>query len=326
LGEPLNHHYIPRFYLAAWRGKDGRITYYKVENRRVVVDRISTKGTGYEQGLYTFEAGPQDLTRLIEQNSASGGASLEALKEILQRYLDSGMKDSDFRQLFETRFASAIDDAASKVLSKIRAAGVSALTHEERLAWTQFVMSLPLRNPAAVADIKESARNSMVNDVEERFRNEFGGKIDDDDTGLLLKRLLSADETFQHISADHGLQVIEGIIRDPDYQSEIESLTWWTIDFSAANYTALTSDRPYLRTRPLQDPSYWFYLPLGPTLGFFGSRDPKIRDVMSSKGLNFLIKSMNHFVVRFADKYVYGVDTSHLRFVENRWRPVKDSS
>jgi Protein of unknown function (DUF4238) len=323
MGEPLKHHYIPRFYLSAWCGRDGRVTYYRVERGRLVAKRISPKGTGYENRLYTIEAGPQDLRRLIEQNRDSGREPSKSLRELFQSYLDSGIKDAQFLQMFETNFTSVIDDRASKVLNKIRAGAVSALTHRERLDWTEFLMSLPLRNPETLAEIKRNSWNSMLDDAAERFRSEFKGKIDDEEIeemDSLLRRSLSANEIFQHVSADDGLSIIEGIIREPYYQKQFASLTWWTVDFSAAKHSALTSDRPYVQLRPLDHPKLLIYLPVGPKLGFFASSDPKIRDNISRQDVNFVVSTLNHFVVRFASRYVYGTDKSHLRFIENRWR------
>jgi|WetSurSiteA1Bulk_404760.scaffolds.fasta_scaffold20926_6 hypothetical protein len=91
MGEPLKHHYIPRFYLSAWCGRDGCVTYYKVERDGVVAKRISPKGTGYEDRLYTLKAGPEDLRRLIEENRDSGRETSKSLEELFQNYLDSSM-------------------------------------------------------------------------------------------------------------------------------------------------------------------------------------------------------------------------------------------
>jgi hypothetical protein len=189
-------------------------------------------------------------------------------------------------------------------------------------------MSLPLRNPETVAEVKRNSGNSMLNDAAERFRSEHNGKIDDnviEEMDSLLRRSLSGNETFQHLSADNGLSIIEGIIRDPDYQNQFASLIWWTMDFAAAKHTALTSDRPYVQLRPLGHPKLWIYLPVGPKLGFFASGNPDIRDAISRQDLNFVISTVNHFIVRFARRYVYGADESHRRFIENRWRQTSKS-
>ena len=129
MNEPRKHHYIPQFYLKNWAGLDGRvICYRRLSKRKVASDPVTPKSTGYEKDLYTLEDLPRNL-----------------------------------RQAIEKEVTADVDGRAAAALRKMVAAkSVNSLTQEDRQAWAQFVVSLPIRNPEAVADIKTTSRASAM--------------------------------------------------------------------------------------------------------------------------------------------------------------------
>jgi hypothetical protein len=174
------------------------------------------------------------------------------------------------------------------------------------------VISLPLRNPAAVADIRENAQTSIQADAADRLREACPVLAGEDDLALPL---LATDDVFQRLTADYGLWVIQGIVSDPKYQIELATLHWWTIDFTKSKHSLLTADRPYVAFRPLSDPRSLIFVPLGPKLGFFASPDQEKKRQLSRLDLTKLAGRMNDFVVRLAISEVYGADGLQRSFV-----------
>jgi len=66
MNEPINHHYLPVFYLKQWCGDDGKVVRYYRPYREVVPSTVIPDNTGYEPNLYTLEGFPTDLRASIE--------------------------------------------------------------------------------------------------------------------------------------------------------------------------------------------------------------------------------------------------------------------
>ena len=116
------HHYIPIFYLSKWAGSAGYVTCCQWVRGELVSLQLNPTLTGVQRHLYRLDHVPPDV-----------------------------------RLAFEKFVTADVDSRASAVLRKITTDGVDELTPEERLTWAQFLVSLPIRNPEAVADIKKTS-------------------------------------------------------------------------------------------------------------------------------------------------------------------------
>lgn len=83
--------------------------------------------------------------------------------------------------------------------------------------------------------------------------------------------------------------------------------------------TFLTSDRPIIRTNGLAQKGGHIALPIGPRLLFIGSHDTDFLDALLHADQTCLVKECNRQIVEGASRFVYGVDQSQLRFVQNRF-------
>ena len=119
MSEPNKHHYLPVFYLNQWVGSDGKVFRYNRPHREVVATPIAPKNTGYERCLYRLD-----------------GYVPEAMNSIEKKFI-----------------APIVDDPAARALKVLTEGDNSKLTPELRQAWTRFVMSLHVRNPAKVDHI-----------------------------------------------------------------------------------------------------------------------------------------------------------------------------
>jgi hypothetical protein len=140
MNEPRKHHYIPQFYLRKWARPDGRVLCYKrITAGAVTADWVTPKSTGFEKDLYTLEHLPEDI-----------------------------------RQAIEKEVTADVDNRAAAAMQKmITAKSADSLTADDRLAWAQFVVSLPIRNPDAVADIKENSTKSGMAKAYEEAKKKF---------------------------------------------------------------------------------------------------------------------------------------------------------
>jgi Protein of unknown function (DUF4238) len=66
VNQPINHHYLPVFYLKQWCGADGKVARYYRPYRDVVASARIPENTGYEPNLNTLEGFPTELRASIE--------------------------------------------------------------------------------------------------------------------------------------------------------------------------------------------------------------------------------------------------------------------
>ena len=117
------HHFIPVFYLKRWGNADGRLCEFRRPHKLVVPRRTHPDGTGYVRGLYTLEG------------------------------LAPGREN-----IVETQFLKSIDNAASKALAGMMEGQEFSEPTEMKTAWSRFLMSLLVRHPEALSEIKKRLR------------------------------------------------------------------------------------------------------------------------------------------------------------------------
>jgi Protein of unknown function (DUF4238) len=126
----MRHHYVPQFLLRPWAEttSDERVQVFRLDLGMLRSDRHATKYTGYENDLWAL--------------SVDAIAGLE-------------------KQAIETRFLRYVDNLAARVLQKLDEQGLESLTRDDRMDWVRFLMSLRLRQPNLVLQLrKESADTS----------------------------------------------------------------------------------------------------------------------------------------------------------------------
>jgi hypothetical protein len=68
MGEPLDHHHLPIFYLSGWCGPDGKVVrYWRPNGREVQASPTAPKNTGHEPLLYSLDGYPEDQQQVIEK-------------------------------------------------------------------------------------------------------------------------------------------------------------------------------------------------------------------------------------------------------------------
>src|SRR5258708_30589770 len=67
MSEPINHHYLPVFYLRQWCNAAGKVVRYYRPHRAVVASPITPENTGYEPALYSLDGYPSEHRQAIEK-------------------------------------------------------------------------------------------------------------------------------------------------------------------------------------------------------------------------------------------------------------------
>jgi hypothetical protein len=98
----------------------------------------------------------------------------------------------------------------------------------------------------------------------------------------------------------------------------VQEMTFHTFVIEGTKHKFLTSDRPIIMTNGLARHDAHIVMPISPTRLFIAVRNRPIADQIVAAPKNDLVRSVNNKVAEQAIDYVYDVDDSQLRFVENR--------
>lgn len=281
MSDPIDHHYLPVFYLKQWANANGRIVRYHRPYREVVRGQITPSNTGYEPYLYTLEGYPLAARQAIEKEFMGpvvDGPAAEALRILLQR-------------------------------------DKNKLTQERRTGWTRYLMSLRVRNPEMMTEISHEARSQLSREL---LRNpaEYEALKRDSDPATLLEFV---EKNAPLVLDNFGKTLLPALIDNRKIGEAIFQMKWWVIDFSSSAVSLLTSDRPFVMTAALAEDRCVIALPLGPRHAFFATRQNQlITGTLGKKGVTGVAKALNESIVTQAIKHVYGSDSSHLRFIEKR--------
>jgi hypothetical protein len=233
VNEQINHHYLPEFYLRRWTRNDGRLSRYYRPFNATVVSHLKPKYTGFEEFLYTLH----------------------------------GAVDA---QMLETTFFSPIDDAAAPILERLIARGPSGVDNKQRSDWTRFIMSLQLRGPHSLAEIKAFLDCHARINIEQLSGAEYLATKQPDDPDSVYDYVLQ-NPPAQLRNAHKAL--LPSLIDHQFIGQLVVNMTWAVMDLSAAPYTLLAGDRPYYTSHGLGDRACLLGVPLSPTHLFVAAND-----------------------------------------------------
>jgi hypothetical protein len=267
------HHYIPMFYLKKWRGPDGRLCEYSRPYDIVKPKRVHPDGTGYVRGLYAIEGLPPKTANIIEAKflKPADGLASDALRAFVN--------DQPF------------DKPA-----------------QMRTSWSRFVLSLMLRHPESIEEMKRQLRENV-----QRVYAETKKETD--------------PPTFEEYEAVHGTdemarlhgKLLMDLMQDSRMGRLIFAMHWRVTKFSRYGHNLLTSDRP-ITTNIFPISANHLCLPIGPERMFFACETEKAEREFQQFDSKEIMRVINNSTARRAVKFVYGKDDRQLRFVENRLR------
>lgn len=278
---PTKHHYIPAFYLKRWKGSDGKINEYTKPYRDIVVKDVMPERTGYQERLYELNGYEPEIAQQVEE-----------------------------------KFFKPLDTWASDALKMLEdVSQETPWTTHSRSAWTRFILSLMLRCPEDIAALREW------------WQIDFGQTDDAAEAQYRAVRTNGDPETFAEFLEGQPLSLKEryqykilfSLIDHEIIGHEMNRMHWRVLPTPTEAPTLLTSDRPVIRTKNIHGPQGHIVLPIGPRLLFFASPNAQFLKQLLRADPTKITKEVNRQVVEGASRFVYGVDTNHLRFVQNRF-------
>jgi hypothetical protein len=222
--------------------------------------------------------------------------------------------------------ATVVDEPASRALKVILDGDYSRMTPELQVAWTRFLMSLMFRTPHIIDYITKAAERNLRRNLQ--VNPEYYQSVR---TQTHPPTLIEFVERYTPaLFSGAGKSFLPGIIDNPKTGNTILKMGWWTwtLDNKRHFPDLLTSDSPVFRSHGLQDEQCVIALPISSRRAFFATRNLATLNAVMAHGVARVAKEMNASMANQAQKYVFGFDDRHLRFVERRLRrmpvpPVK---
>ncbi len=283
MSEPINHHYLPVFYLSRWCGASGKVVRFYRPHRKVVASPITPDNTGYEPFLYT-----QDGIR------------------------------PERRQAVEKEFiAPVVDEPASRAIKILIDRAPERLTAQTRVDWTRFLMAMRLRDPHTLAQITALAQDVLKTNLSKPDDKGYLAAKAEKDPATLYEWV---EKNAPHVIENVGKTFLPGLIDHEEIGNHMINMRWCTFDVKAGGVPLLTGDRPFVATTGLSDSKCVVALPLSPRLIFIATNNEETEWRLRHASVKRLAKAMNANIVGQAIKHVYGDSDRQLRFVENRLR------
>jgi hypothetical protein len=285
VGDPKKHHFSPVFYLRGWcDNTTGKLIQYSRPYREVIAEPRYPTETGFKPFLYTMEGLPDDQKQTIEKD-----------------YM-----------------APLVDDPAARAIRVLVGKDTSALTEALRGAWTRFLTASLHRRPGSVAEIGDTFKGVLRQNLLADSSYEAEKQEGDPPT-----RFEWVEKHHPHLIDDAAKEMVVRATENERIGNTVINMKWTTLDMSASRHELLTGDMPHLRFYGLKDPRCAILFPLSPTKVFIATHDRSVEHYINRRNKTEVVRWINDNVVRIAERFVYARTKDHLRFVEKRLRAMQ---
>jgi hypothetical protein len=189
-----------------------------------------------------------------------------------------------------------------------------AWTSAQRSAWSRFILTLLLRSPEDIEQLKSN------------FERNWAKITPEMEAGYLRRRRPEDPETFAEAIGgfDRGqlesmaLSLAPSLMDHDRLGARFNHMRWRTIQFEGVKHELLTSDRPVLMSATLTEEYAYIIVPIGPSHLFVAVNDDQTFEFLHQREPNDLIAAVNEIVVQHAKRFVWGRNSNQLRFIQNR--------
>lgn len=289
MDEPIDHHYLPVFYLSRWAGADGKVCrFLKVHGDVVKAKRVVPKGTAFEPGLYELSGLPPDRAQAMERE-----------------------------------FMAKLDNEAAEALTLLEAMlPDQEWTSKPRSAWSRFVLTQMLRAPEDIAQLKSSVREDWSKAIPQ-LENIYAARRSPDmpaTVGEYLDQLDGGD-------TDHfALKIARTLMNHPAVGQLINNMHWRVLTVPADATPLVTSDRPVWTTITLTEPDAFISMPIGPGRLFIAAPAPATLQRLERQPIEAIVENRNLLAIQHAVKFAYAIDNRALPIVEAHFATKRHSS
>jgi Protein of unknown function (DUF4238) len=281
--DSMRHHYIPQFLLRAWAETqpDRKVQTFRLDLPHLPSSRHAPKHIAYEENLYALTM------------PAVAGMERQAVEKYLLR---------------------RIDNLAAGVLRDLTATGLSCLTPEDRCDWARFLMSLRLRQPHIVQQLRIASSEHLEASLAER-PEEYDAVAEAGDPPILLQW---TREKYPGLIENFGMSFFHKLVDNKEVGGKILRMKWWLWDFSSEQHDLLLADQPCIFTKGIDNPDLVIALPIGPSKAFMATRTERVATLLRAQRPKDLLMRMNESSLNQARVRVYARDASPRRFICNR--------
>lgn len=279
----MRNHYVPQFLQRPWTtGPKGELISYHLRDGRVHATPKVPKSVGYQNDMLS-------LTR-----DQIAGMDRHAIEEVVLKQ---------------------VDNDAAKVWAKLRDRKLATLTARDRCDWVRFLMSLRLRAPHMVNQLKTESRVELRRSLREDHRKYEHLATEAGDPETMEEW---TERQFPGLIENFGLSFFHKLLNDEKIGSQLLRLKWWVFDLSKCPHRLLLGDRPCLFFGGIEHPNVAVALPIAPDMAFIATRGDILAKGLPETPPRKIVEQLNDMTVKEADKYIFGQDTRSLRFIENR--------
>jgi hypothetical protein len=289
MSDPVDHHYLAVFYLNRWAGEDGKVCRFsRPHGDKVVSKRVSARGTGYEEHLYSMRA-------------------------------PDGPPIADM----ERDFMSRLDSEAARALDLLEQ-GLPESKWEQRLrsAWSRFLWAQSIRTPSEIAQLKLSVKESWCAETP-GLQEAYEAERPDGAPESVDDWLSTLDP---HTEDRFALTIARQSMDHSSIGQIINNMRWKVLDFEGCGIPLLTSDRPVWMTTTLVENDAFILMPIAPTRLFVATRETETMLRIAAQNRRQQAKNMNKTTVQHAIKFVFGVDDKMKAFVQKHFAARRHST
>ena len=289
MNEPIDHHYVPVFYLSRWEGSDQCISRFnRPWGKEVKVKRLAPKGTAFEPRLYETHGLPPEEAQTMEK---------------------------DFMARLDTDAAGALALLESGVMEAV-------WTSAGRASWSRFLVAQMLRAPRDIAQLKSSVGREW-HKATEKFRETYAALRSPSDPAtfdeyVALQNPAHADE--------FAFSIARILMEHTQICHVLSKMHWSVLDVPQECYSLLTSDHPVWMTATLIEDDAFLMIAIGPRKLFIATVKSETQRRIHATARCQLVKAVNKITVEHAEKCVYGESDGMLSFIQKHMSTKRHST
>lgn len=289
MNEPIDHHYLPVFYLSRWAGDDGAICRLKREYGGVVkAKRLVPDGTAFEPRLYELRGLPPERAQAMERDFMARLDSQAAEALVL---LEAGFPDPEWQP-------------------------------GPRSAWSRFLLTQLLRAPEDIAQLKSSVHEEWSKAIP-RLEAAYNAQRTADMPATVDEYLAQLDDG----DTDHfALKIARTLMNHPKINQLVMDMHWQVLLVPPDGPALVTSDRPVWMTLTLTEPDAFISVPIGPRRLFHAATATATLAALKGKAIGDLVAARNLLTIQHAVKFVFGVDDTELLVAKEHLATRRHSS
>ena len=289
MNEPIDHHYIPVFYLSRWAGTDGRVCRFsRPYQQETIAKRLVPKGTAFEPGLYSAQDQPPQLAQTMEKH---------------------------FMAPLDMQAAKALDFLESAPSEKDWTSGL-------RSSWSRFMLTQMLRAPEDIAQLKSATTQDWSSAIHELEAIYAAQRLEGDPETVQEYLSLQSPGEIDKLS----FKIARTLMDHPAVGQTINNMHWIVLNVSKDELPLLTSDRPIWMTTTFFEEDAFISMPIGPRKLFLAAPQISTIQRIEMRSRRQLVKAVNKIVVQHSVKFVYGIDNRSLKFVQKHMATRRHAS